>query len=56
MIGSLSAEDLGEYGTNAPLTGRFAALRVRPAHRDQKLSEPRAREWLLIEWPRMAER
>lgn len=38
-------------GTNAPLTGRFAAVRVRPAHRDQKLSEPRAREWLLIEWP-----
>ena len=39
-------------GTNAPLTGRFAAVRVRPAHRDQKLSEPRAREWLLIEWPK----
>ena len=30
-------------GSNAPLTGRFAAVRVRPAHRDQKLSEPRAR-------------
>lgn len=39
-------------GTNAPLTGRFAAVRVRPAHRDQKLSEPRPREWLLIEWPK----
>ena len=39
-------------GTNAPLTGRFAAVRVRPAHRDQKLSEPRAHEWLLIEWPK----
>jgi hypothetical protein len=24
---------------------------VRPAHRDTKLSEPRAEEWLLIEWP-----
>ncbi|MCP4966728.1 MAG: IS701 family transposase [bacterium] len=39
-------------GTNAPLAGRFAAVRVRPAHRDQKLSEPRPREWLLIEWPK----
>jgi len=38
-------------GTNAPLSGRFAAVRVRPAHRDQKLSKPRPREWLLIEWP-----
>ena len=38
-------------GTNAPLRGRFAALRVRPAHRDQTLSKPRPREWLLIEWP-----
>jgi hypothetical protein len=24
---------------------------VRPAHRDTKLTEPRAEEWLLIEWP-----
>ena len=39
-------------GTNAPLAGRFAAIRVRPAHRDQKLSEPRAHEWLLVEWPK----
>lgn len=38
-------------GTNTPLASRFAALRVRPAHRDQKRAEPRAREWLLIEWP-----
>ena len=38
-------------GTNAPLTGRFAAVRVRPAHRDQKQAAPRPREWLLIEWP-----
>ncbi len=33
------------------LTSRFARQRVRPAHRDTKLSEPRAEEWLLIEWP-----
>ena len=38
-------------GTNAPPGGRFAAPRVRPAHRDQTLSKPRPREWLLIEWP-----
>lgn len=39
-------------GTNAPLASRFAAIRVRPAHRDQNLSAPRPREWLLIEWPK----
>jgi SRSO17 transposase len=38
-------------GTNTALTSRFAAVRVRPAHRDGKRSEPRPVEWLLIEWP-----
>ena len=38
-------------GSNAPLTSRFARLRVRPAHDDSKRSEPAAEEWLLIEWP-----
>ncbi len=39
-------------GTNAPLSGRFAAVRVHSAHRYQKQSQlPRA-EWLVIEWPR----
>jgi SRSO17 transposase len=33
------------------LTSRFARVRVRPANRDYWLSEPRAEEWLLIEWP-----
>jgi len=33
------------------LSSRFARRRVRPAHRDTLLSEPRAEEWLLIEWP-----
>ena len=33
------------------LTSRFARQRVRPAHRDTKLTEPRPEEWLLIEWP-----
>jgi len=38
-------------GTRKPLRSRFAALRVRPAHRDDERSELRAAEWLLIEWP-----
>jgi len=38
-------------GTNAPLTSRFAAVRVRPAHRDHLRHEPRAEEWFLVEWP-----
>ena len=38
-------------GTNSELSGRFTALRVRPAHRDYLATEMRAQEWLLIEWP-----
>ena len=38
-------------GTNAELSGRFAALRVRPAHRDYLQTQMRAEEWLLVEWP-----
>lgn len=38
-------------GTNAPLASRFAAVLVRPAHRDYKAATPRAEEWCLIEWP-----
>jgi len=33
------------------MRSRFAALRVRAAHRDYWRTEPRALEWLLIEWP-----
>jgi SRSO17 transposase len=33
------------------LTSRFARVRVRAAHRDDWLSEPRPAEWLLIAWP-----
>ncbi len=33
------------------LTSRYARLRVRPAHRDEKLKKTRPEEWLLIEWP-----
>jgi SRSO17 transposase len=39
-------------GARHPLKSRFAALRVRPAHRDEKRSEPYPDEWLLIEWPK----
>jgi SRSO17 transposase len=39
-------------GTKRRLRSRFAAVRVRPAHRDYEKAEPRAEEWLLIEWPR----
>jgi SRSO17 transposase len=38
-------------GTSAELSGRFAALRVRPAHRYYLATEMRAEESLLIEWP-----
>ena len=38
-------------GTAGALGSRFAALRVRPAHRDTDRAEPRAEEWLLVEWP-----
>jgi SRSO17 transposase len=39
-------------GTKHRLRSRFALLRVRPAHRDEKRTEPRPQEWLLIEWPK----
>ncbi|MDB5479907.1 MAG: family transposase [Caulobacteraceae bacterium] len=38
-------------GTNTELSSRFAALRVRTAHKDYTRSEPHPEEWLLIEWP-----
>lgn len=38
-------------GTRGTMQSRFAAVRVRPAHRDEGRQEPRAIEWLLIEWP-----
>jgi SRSO17 transposase len=39
-------------GTERKLRSRFAAVRVRPAHRDYWKTEPHSEEWLLIEWPR----
>jgi len=39
-------------GTNEKLSSRFAAVRVRAAHRDEEgLRAPRQDQWLLIEWP-----
>jgi SRSO17 transposase len=39
-------------GSNTMLTSRFAAIRVRPAHRDYNRTTPRPEEWCLIEWPK----
>jgi len=39
-------------GTQHKLRSRFAAVRVRPAHRDEGKPEPHAEQWVLIEWPR----
>ena len=39
-------------GSERKLQSRFAAVRVRPAHRDYKRADPQAEEWLLIEWPK----
>jgi SRSO17 transposase len=38
-------------GAKHELRSRFAAVRVRPAHRDHWRREPHPEEWLLIEWP-----
>jgi SRSO17 transposase len=38
-------------GSRGDLSGRFAAVRVRPSHRDYGRAEPHPEEWLLIEWP-----
>lgn len=39
-------------GSEGTLRSRFAAVRVRPAHRDYKRTEPHPEEWLLVEWPK----
>lgn len=38
-------------GSKEKLRSRFAAVRLRPAHRDYKRTEPHPEEWLVIEWP-----
>jgi SRSO17 transposase len=39
-------------GTKHKLRSRFAAVRIRAAHRDYWQAEPHPEEWLLIEWPK----
>ena len=39
-------------GSAEPLSSRFARVRVRVARRDEKRTESRPEEWLLIEWPK----
>jgi SRSO17 transposase len=39
-------------GTNTSLSSRFAAVRVRSAHRDDARAAPSPEQWLLVEWPR----
>ncbi len=38
-------------GTKRKLSSCFAAVRVRPAHRDHNRTEPYPEEWLVMEWP-----
>ena len=38
--------------TRGTMHSRFAALRVRVAHRDYERSQPREEQWLLLEWPK----
>jgi len=39
-------------GTRGKMRSRFAALRVRVAHRDYWRNQPHPEQWLLIEWPK----
>jgi SRSO17 transposase len=39
-------------GERGMLRSRFAAVRVRPGHRDYKKTEPHPEQWLLMEWPK----
>lgn len=41
-------------GTRGPQSGRFAALRIRTAHRHSLGEPPGDEQWLLCEWPRRA--
>jgi SRSO17 transposase len=52
---SLSNSDIHKVSwreeTRGAMRSRFAALRVRTAHRDYWRKEPHPEQWLLIEWP-----
>ena len=51
----LSTTDLRKVswreGTRGMMRSRFAAIRVRAAHRDYWRKEPHPEQWLLVEWP-----
>jgi len=51
----LSTTDLRKVswreGTRGKMRSRFAAMRVRVAHRDYWRKQPHPEQWLLIEWP-----
>jgi SRSO17 transposase len=52
-LSSSAWKEIGwRQGTEGTLRSRFAAVRVRPVHRDYKRTEPYPEEWLLIEWPK----
>jgi SRSO17 transposase len=52
-LSSSAWKEIGwRQGSEGTLRSRFAAVRVRPAHRDYKRTEPYPEEWLLIEWPK----
>ncbi len=52
-LASSTWKEIGwRQGSEGTLRSRFAAVRVRPAHRDYKRTEPYPEEWLLIEWPK----
>jgi SRSO17 transposase len=42
----------GREGSERNLRSRLAAVRVRPAHRDNEKAEPYPEQWLWMEWPR----
>lgn len=39
-------------GAQRKLRSRFAAVRIRVAHRDYERAEPHPEQWLLMEWPK----
>ena len=39
-------------GAQRKLRSRFAAVRVRVAHRDYERAEPHPEQWLIMEWPK----
>ncbi len=43
-------------GSRGPQRGRFAAVRIRTAHRHREGHPPSNEQWLLCEWPRRADK